>query len=64
MAAGAEQYWEFISQRLVCREETGNVFPTVKIDGAMMLMNGERKSMHLISGVGEHMTASPLHGMG
>lgn len=57
--AGAGLCWEFLSRR--CREETGDVFPTVRIDGVMMLMNGERESMHLTSAVGEGSTASPSH---
>lgn len=59
--AGAGLCWEFLSRRLGCREETGDVFPTVRIDGVMMLMNGERGSMHLTSAVGERSTASPSH---
>lgn len=44
-----------------CAEKKQDVFPTVRIGGAMMLMNGERESMHLTSAVGERSTASPSH---
>lgn len=46
----------------MCRAEARDVFPALRrIDGAMMLMKGEVKSVCLVSGVGECSTTSPVH---